>query len=589
MSQLLQHHPCDPRWPVSQTFGENPDWYTQFNLLGHNGVDFALPVGQPIYAMTSGRVVEARDDPKGYGLFVKVETSFGNWLVAHLSQFRVSVGQQVGPGTVVGLSGNSGNSTGPHVHVGLRVAPYGLQDGFNGYSDPLPYIEQIGKRLGALIGAHVIGPAQPYLSQLRRLEPRMALFLDPNKGDVQAFRAASPSTTVIGRIYVPDSEVADRIRSNPTAAAAWAHQLVMNHEARSLCDYWQIANEVLQTNWEEFQKLVTFERERMRLADQAGYKCGILAFSVGQPDLPENDRAAFWRATYPALEVAQARGHALVIHQYGCCPSIWGPANRGGSDWLLHRFEHQVRLFLPYKTLKVFVTEFGYDGLIMVPGYRILFRDIRPGPVPPLTLPDESAPLAGAAKPPGYKTAQTPEAYAKDLLNVQEYLERFSGQIKGYTIFQLGDNATWENYNIAGPVLEALAKAQEEKPVPEPDQELYDVLTVQAQLNQLIEFNPDAALQKRIFADGFVPNSPEFSFTSGDISYIGQRAERLSDGEVRAYYVPVGQWDQVDFITYDPSTVVLPPEPPEPPPDSDLEQRMAWAEARLAALETIHP
>jgi hypothetical protein len=305
--------------------------------------------------------------------------------------------------------------------------------------------------------------------------------------------------------------------------------------------------------------------------------------------LPENDRAAFWRATYPALEVAQARGHALVIHQYGCCPNIWGPANRGGSDWLLHRFEHQVRLFLPYKTLKVFVTEFGYDGLIMVPGYRNLFRNIRPGPVPPLTLPDESAPLAGAAKPPGYKTAQTPEAYAKDLLNVQEYLERFSGQIKGYTIFQLGDNATWENYNIAGPVLEALAEAQEEKPVPEPDQELYDVLTVQAQLNQVIEFNPDAALQKRIFADGFVPNSPEFPFAAGGINYIGQRAERLSDGQVRAYYVPVGQWDQVDFIAYDPSTVVLPPEPPEPPTGSDLEQRMAWAEARIAALEAIHP
>ena len=66
---------------------------------------------------------------------------------------------------------------------------------------------------------------------------------------------------------------------------------------------------------------------------------------------------------------------------------------------------------------------------------------------------------------------------------------------------------------------------------------------------QVIQFNPNASLQRRIFADGFVPNSPEFELEHGNVWYVAQRAEHLASGEVRAYYVPRGDWANVRHVT----------------------------------------
>lgn len=65
---------------------------------------------------------------------------------------------------------------------------------------------------------------------------------------------------------------------------------------------------------------------------------------------------------------------------------------------------------------------------------------------------------------------------------------------------------------------------------------------------QVIQFNPDAALQKRMFADGFVPNSSEFSQVVGGVPFIGQRGERLDTGEVRVYFVRDGDFANVFFF-----------------------------------------
>jgi hypothetical protein len=77
---------------------------------------------------------------------------------------------------------------------------------------------------------------------------------------------------------------------------------------------------------------------------------------------------------------------------------------------------------------------------------------------------------------------------------------------------------------------------------------LLEALQQTAQREQVIQFNKDAALQKAIFAAGFVPNSPEYSLEFGGASYIAQRAEHLATGEVRVYNCPVGRYDQVSFV-----------------------------------------
>jgi len=77
---------------------------------------------------------------------------------------------------------------------------------------------------------------------------------------------------------------------------------------------------------------------------------------------------------------------------------------------------------------------------------------------------------------------------------------------------------------------------------------LNDLLVQEGKRCQVLEFNREAALQKRIFADGFVPNSTEFTLDQGGVQYIGQQAENLASGERRVYYVPVGDWGNVQCV-----------------------------------------
>lgn len=92
---------------------------------GYNGVDIAAPTGTPILASADGQVVVARPSGYngGYGLYVVIKHSNGTQtLYAHMSKVNVSVGQSVAQGQVIGAVGNTGKSTGSHVHFEVRGA-----------------------------------------------------------------------------------------------------------------------------------------------------------------------------------------------------------------------------------------------------------------------------------------------------------------------------------------------------------------------------------------------------------------------------------------------------------------------------------
>lgn len=79
---------------------------------------------------------------------------------------------------------------------------------------------------------------------------------------------------------------------------------------------------------------------------------------------------------------------------------------------------------------------------------------------------------------------------------------------------------------------------------------LDEALHGEAQAHQVIQFNPSAALQARVFSDGFAPNSSEFPLSFGGVDYVAQRAEHLATGECRAYYCKVGHYDVVRFVEW---------------------------------------
>lgn len=101
---------------VTSGVGWRVDPFGSGKLVFHRGIDIAVPVGTPVRAIRKGRVVFAGDH-RGHGFTVIVEHANGDrTLYGHNSIVRVHPGDLVGSGTVVAFSGNTGRSTGPHVH-----------------------------------------------------------------------------------------------------------------------------------------------------------------------------------------------------------------------------------------------------------------------------------------------------------------------------------------------------------------------------------------------------------------------------------------------------------------------------------------
>ena len=103
----------------------------------HAGEDFAAPIGTPVHAISSGVVVFAGVE-NGYGNKIEIRHWDGtcSWY-GHLSKIDVKVGQKVDPAELIGLVGNTGHSTGPHLH--LEIHPHG-----DGPVDPLPWLRAHG-------------------------------------------------------------------------------------------------------------------------------------------------------------------------------------------------------------------------------------------------------------------------------------------------------------------------------------------------------------------------------------------------------------------------------------------------------------
>lgn len=121
----LQHvplaGPLHTAWEVNSPFGARHDPLN--NRTGiHEGVDLGAPYGTPIYATGTGVVARA-GAYEGYGLTIDID--HGDGIVtryAHLSRIKVHVGQKVTRASVIGLLGDSGRSTGAHLHYEVRVA-----------------------------------------------------------------------------------------------------------------------------------------------------------------------------------------------------------------------------------------------------------------------------------------------------------------------------------------------------------------------------------------------------------------------------------------------------------------------------------
>jgi hypothetical protein len=135
-------YPVDPSFPITQKFGENPDWYP--TTRGHPGIDFGCPIGTQVLSVFAGTVVFAGLDPEtvvnsktGYGLHVRIQGPSFLAIYGHFSNLMIKQGCQIVEGQQIGLSGNTGFSTGPHLHFELRTA-----SSVATCIDPLPLLDK---------------------------------------------------------------------------------------------------------------------------------------------------------------------------------------------------------------------------------------------------------------------------------------------------------------------------------------------------------------------------------------------------------------------------------------------------------------
>lgn len=167
---------------VTQWFGENPALYARFDIKGHNGIDLVRPHGEPLYAIEDGIVVDAKNDPNGYGMHVRIVSDANTngrhreWTYGHNSKNYVKIGDKVKGGQHIADMGNTGfvvsNATGngfwpvnpfagTHLHLGLRevnilksggwsypgsavsLRTLAYNNGYKGSIDPKPYLLKV--------------------------------------------------------------------------------------------------------------------------------------------------------------------------------------------------------------------------------------------------------------------------------------------------------------------------------------------------------------------------------------------------------------------------------------------------------------
>ncbi|MBK8047842.1 MAG: M23 family metallopeptidase [Anaerolineales bacterium] len=128
-----------------QGWGEHPDFhgrvmYNGVQLKGHPGLDFATDPGTEVYAIEAGRVVEINIDVGGFGRHIKLEHTWGESFYAQLGEVLVESGQRIERGQLIARTDRQRTPYAPHLHLGIRIAPFNRFDGWGGFCDPLPYL-----------------------------------------------------------------------------------------------------------------------------------------------------------------------------------------------------------------------------------------------------------------------------------------------------------------------------------------------------------------------------------------------------------------------------------------------------------------
>lgn len=196
--------PFTGNYPITQAFG-NTDVPDIAKYAIHQAVDYGLPVNTPVLAMHPGVVRKAESDPYGRGQCITLELAASGVITvyAHLDCFLVKAGQTVDRGQVIARSGNTGNSTGPHLHVELYI---------NGEAaDPELYYDA-----ETTAAPNVGAKQQPAIEELRR-----ATAVAPHTGSGLFLRTAPSVFPKTAMTAIPDGKKIPIVRTVTDGGIVW--------------------------------------------------------------------------------------------------------------------------------------------------------------------------------------------------------------------------------------------------------------------------------------------------------------------------------------------------------------------------------
>lgn len=273
-----------------------------------------------------------------------------------------------------------------------------------------------------------------HLDAIRAMRPAANLLLDPKREESDKVKAAHPSALLIGRPYIPDSELHGwYLNGDPTQAGNHAASICLSHrQSNPAVDAWLLLNEPPVASIEQIARLALFDIAFARAMWSGGSRGCIGAFARGTPQIPSVDGGAALRAYMPALRVAEEIGALVAVHQYGFNPLM------KEAEWNALRWQAHILPWLASQGLQRFeyvITETGCDlgtGRMengqVADGWKHAFGDTQAGR----------------------------ESYAGQLFGLmQEYAKDY--RCKGATIFCAGNQNRWDSFDVTGEMLSRLS------------------------------------------------------------------------------------------------------------------------------------
>lgn len=485
---------------VSQEFGEHPEWYEPFGLPGHEGIDYAVPVGTPVHAAHDGQSYAATGTI--YGTQVWIHGNRFTTVYAHLSQARPD--GEVREGDIIGYSGNTGRSTGPHLHFGLKIA--GAKSAYNDWIDPRPYLTNERQHPKVSLhwqrvlpwaeGAHeALGSAW-----VKIVNPTEGSDPFPGRRKVLRFWTDSWDRELLAKGAAGGREYIDRMAPTWRKYLSWGYVV------------FELPNEPPCNSNEEIIALRDFTGAATKRAHELGFMICALNLPEGNPHDNGTGQQEVCRWKMRQLAPGLIGADYVAFHAYWV-PGVEGPTGP------YHALRYQSNTIWASDVMgyfpRVLLTECGVDGLIngFAPykSWRSLYA--------------------------------SPESYVKDAsLFIEEAQEQ--PFIESLFFFTAGFEEPWGDYEHDENVVRMMADNLRN----------YDMAEVESTImaetqRHIIPLNPLAGFEKQGAEYGLLPASREFDVTIGNVTY---RCQAYRSPEERQWqhiiYCKVGDWGNTTWL-----------------------------------------